>query len=207
MRKVFGARSILSLFIAGAVGVWAACGGSEVQDVVETDAGSDTGAPEPKDSGGTPPEPKKPDAAADSGVDAGGGGKEYDAGKPISLDGGPLCVEGGEVEEEPNDTTAEANELRPTRCGIVEVTDGGADGGESDFLTFQLGDASTEFFLQYAGDVSVVVETDGQAPVDITATPPPTLPFVKGQPYFVEVRSATGKSQPWRVTLFEEEKK
>jgi len=121
-------------------------------------------------------------------------------------EGGIACFEGGELEEEPNDTPETANVLRPTRCGIVEVPDAGelADGGESDWLTFELSDASSRFFVYYEGNVRVFVETDGQAPVDITLNDAGDLSFVKGQPYFVEVRSKDGQSQPWKVRLFEE---
>lgn len=223
MRKVLGARSVLSLFIAGAVGVWTACGGTEV-GLTEEDAGVDTEVPD------TGPPKDEPDAAApDSGSDAGKTADPYDAGPPMKYDGAPLCVVGGEVEEEPNDTREEADTLRPTRCGIAHVFGGASDAGddagdaddagddedagdagpekvgpESDFLTFELGEDAKKFYVQYAGDVSVIIETEGQPPIDIAKNPSATLRFAKGQPYYIEVRSATGKSEPWRVTLFEE---
>lgn len=203
MRKILGARLIFSLTAIAAIGVWAACGGSDPQDVVQTDAGSDAGgdkdtSPPDNDSGGN-----KDTGAPDTGPPQ----KEYDAGPPIVLDGGDFeggipCVVGGELELEPNDDKLTANDLKPTRCGVVLVSDGGVDGGESDWLTFQLGDASTNFYVQYAGNVKVLVETDGQAPVDITTGG--KLNFAKGQPYHVQVRSADGKTQTWRVTLFQE---
>jgi hypothetical protein len=192
-RLVFGATALAAL------GIWTACGGSDAV-VADTDAGGfaevDSAVPpvatvEPKDS--APPTPPAP---------------VYDAGEPNLIDGGDAfeggipCVVGGEGEIEPNNDTASANELHPTRCGAVLVSDGGADGGESDYLTFTLGDASTNFYLQYAGNVKLKVETDGQAPVDMAA-PDASLVLQHGQPYFVEVRSATGKSQTWRVTLFQ----
>ncbi len=199
--RIFRARFLFGMTAIAAISVWVACGSSDDQAVVDGDAGGpevslpDTSPVDsaPKDSGILP----KQEA-----------GPIYDAGMPNLIDGGDEfeggipCVVGGDPELEPNDDTLTANELKPTRCGAVLVTDGGTDGGESDFLTFTLADASTSFFLQYAGNVSVKVETDGQAPVDITG-PDASLVLKKAQPYFVQVRSANGKSQVWRVTLFQ----
>lgn len=198
--RMVRARLLLGMTALAAMGVWVACGGSDDQ-AVDGDAGlPEASVPEtspvdatPKDTGVQP----TPEA-----------GPIYDAGTPNLIDGGAEfeggipCVVGGDPELEPNDDTLTANELKPTRCGAVLVTDGGPDGGESDFMTFTLADASTSFFLQYAGNVSVKVETDGQAPVDVTG-PDASLVLRKAQPYFVEVRSANGKSQVWRVTLFQ----
>ena len=203
MRKILGPRLVLGMATLAAVGVWVACGGSDNQDVqIGTDGGGDTGI----DS--SPAVDAAPDTNQDTGVTTMEAGPIYDAGVPNVIDGGAEfeggipCVVGGEAEVEPNDDRSTANELRPTRCGAVLVSDGGLDGGESDFLRFTLGDASTSFFLQYAGQVHVNVETDGSAPVDITQ-PDASLTLKHNQPYFVEVRSATGKSQVWRVTLFQ----
>lgn len=203
MRKILGARLALGLTTLAAIGVWAACGGSDNQDVLIGDAGGDTSTID-----SSPGVDAAMDANKDTGTTTQEAGPVYDAGVPNIIDGGAEfeggipCVVGGDPEVEPNDDRSTANELKPTRCGAVLVSDGGLDGGESDFLTFTLGDASTSFFLQYAGQVHVNVETDGSAPVDITA-PDASLTLKKHQPYFVEVRSATGKSQVWRVTLFQ----
>jgi hypothetical protein len=201
MGKLNVARLLFTFSAVTAAGVWAACGGSDSQDVVSTDAGSDTGGE--VDSGGSSDSGGQRDTGP---ADTGAGAKIYDAGPPNVLDSGDVeggipCVVGGELEEEPNDDRDTANEMKPTRCGVIKIN--AQDAGESDFLTFALGDASTSFFVQYAGNVSVLVETDGSAPVDITQGSP-TLPFRKGQPYVVEVKSKDGKQQVWRVTLFEE---
>ena len=203
MRKAHIARLIFTMSAVAAAGVWA-CGGSDGQDVVQTDAGSDTGGGNNQDSGsnGNDSGGNQDSGPKDSGADV----KIYDAGQPNVLDSGDVeggipCVVGGALEEEPNDTTQLANELNPTRCGVIKID--ALDAGEKDFLTFTLGDASTNFFLQYAGNVKVLVETDGSAPIDITQGSP-VLPFKKGQPYSVEVTSKDGKQQVWRVTKFEE---
>lgn len=200
MRKVPVVRLIFTLTAVAAVGVWAACGGSESQDVIAHDAGSDTGRveepkeeEEPDDDERVDRDPE--DAAADAPV--------YDAGEPDLRDGGDIeggipCVVGGELEEEPNDDRATANVLNPTRCGVVRVVN---DAGESDFLTFELSDASTSYYLQYAGNVHVFLETDGSAPADISQGG--SIPLRRGQPYYVEVKSKDGKQQVWRVSLFQ----
>lgn len=205
MRKSIVPRLFFGVSAMTAIGVWVACGGSETQDVVATDAGADR---EERDTAPPPPPPPPPQ---DSGtkVDS---GPVRDAGKEVILypDGGPEagipCFEGGELEEEPNDLPVLANQLRPTRCGIVEVPDAGllADGGESDWLTFQLSDASTGFFVYYEGNVRVFVETDGQAPVDISEKDA-SLSFHRGQPYYVQVKSKNGRTQAWKVRLFEDQ--
>jgi hypothetical protein len=211
MRKALVARLFFATTILSAAGVWIACGGSDSQDVTTTpDAGKDTGAPD-KDTGPVDDDSGGPE---DSGPkDTGADVKVYDAGPPIYLDGGDidggvLCVVGGELEQEDNNTAATANPInygavpgKASRCGVIKID--AQDAGESDFLKFELADAATKFYLQYAGDVHVIVETDGSAPVDITQDSS-ELAFRKGQPYLVEVKSKDGKQQVWRVTLFQE---
>ncbi|HVH45379.1 MAG TPA: hypothetical protein VM925_23660 [Labilithrix sp.] len=201
MRKALASRLLFVFSAVAAAGVWIACSGSNDQPITK-DAGSDTSRPdvtvEPERDSGD----EKDSGAADARPDV----KIYDAGQPNVLDSGDVdggipCVVGGELEEEPNDDGGLANELKPTRCGVTLVN--AVDAGESDFLKFELADASTEFFVQYAGNVQVLVETDGSAPVDITQGSP-KVAFKKGQPYFVEVKSKDGKPQVWRVTLFQE---
>ncbi len=201
-------RLLFSAAAIGAIGVWVACGGSDDQDVVQSDAGSDTGSSQQdtgtsnNDSGGQKdtgtPDTSPPKGYCDL--------NDCDAGAPNliesgTIDGGIACVVGGEGEEEPNDTALLANEMKPTRCGVI-IADGGPDAGEDDYFKFTLNDASTSFYVQYAGKVHVYVQADGSAPVDITQ-PGANLPFVYNQPYFVKVRTADDKQQVYRVTLFE----
>ncbi len=206
MRKPLVARLTFALTAFAAIGVWVACGGSDATDVT-ADAGVDAGKQEQEDSAPPVTDSGSKDATpTDS-------GPARDAGPPVIIfpDGGPFadsgipCYVGGQLEEEPNNDKDTANLLAPIRCGFINVPDGGTeDGGESDWLKFELGDASTGFFVRYEGSVKVVVETDGMAPVDITQ-PGASIPvFAKGQPYFVQVRSATGTTQLWKVILFED---
>src|SRR5262245_33529511 len=108
MRKSTVARLLLSATAVTGLAVWAACGGSDAQDVVSSDAGGgqdtgtadtgsyyeDTGAPQ--DSG--KPDTGKPDS-----------GSPYDAGDttvipdPDGGDAGIGCFAGSELEQEPND--------------------------------------------------------------------------------------------------------
>jgi hypothetical protein len=217
MRKTFGARLLLAvggsaLLAAGFV----ACGSSD----------STSGGETPDASEASLPDTSVPDTSTDSGVKDTGAdtGPVYDAGAPIILDGGDLyeggvpCVVGGQLELEPNDTEATATPLDPdaasprSMCGVIFVDpDAGADAGdagdgglaETDFLSFQLKQGTQTFYVQYAGDINVDVEIDGSAPITISGTTVPTLPFVRDQPYFVKVTSKDGKRQVWRVSVFE----
>jgi hypothetical protein len=225
MRKKMVARVLMAtggatLLVMGFI----ACSGSDGQDLVQGfDSGPDTSLPDtsvadtgPKDTGA--------DVAKES-------GPIYDAGPVVTLDGGDLyeggvpCVLGGELEEEPNDDTANANTLNPnpllpeagkaqsrsTRCGVMFLV--GADGGDAgndsglvpelEYLTFQLQSTTKSFFVQYGGNVVLKVEVEGHPPVTIPS-PDASIPFVKNKPYYIQVKSADGKSQKWRVTLFED---
>jgi hypothetical protein len=224
MRKKIAARLLMAtggatLLACGFV----ACSGSDSQDVVQ---GVDSGPETSFDTSVPDTGPK--DTGADVQKEA---GPIYDAGAPIVLDGGDLyeggipCVVGGELEEEPNDDVASANPLnanpplpeagkaqsRATRCGAMFLVD--ADGGDAgndsglvaelEYLTFQLQPTTKSFYVQYGGNVVLKVEVEGHAPVTIPSADA-SIPFVKNKPYYVQVKSADGKSQKWRVTLFED---
>lgn len=213
MRKTVLARLVFALSAVGGIGAWVACGGSDNQDVTQSDAGRDTGGPPEEEEPIVQPEPE------DSGVDATPTGR--DAGAPTILypDGGDFaeagieCFSGGVLEIEPNDTRATATEfpvgvdegkvLRRVLCGYIKGSDGGFDAGESDWLKFQISDASTGFYIEYHGNLKVSVETDGQAPVDIT-NPDASLIRRYGQPYLVDVRSASGETRQWKIVVYEE---
>jgi hypothetical protein len=202
MRTLSRSRFLFPLSTVLAVGVWMACGGSDGNPVLEVpDAGD---IREPTDTGPVstfPDVETPPDAGPD--VDAGPPPlAPFDGGPVVILDGGPgidggiPCFAGGELEQEPNDTPDEANKLRPIRCGVVMVP---PDGGENDYLTFTIPAAWTGFNLYYNGKISAVVTVDGAAPVDITQEDRLTL--VKGQPYYVQVRSRDGQIQLWKIIL------
>lgn len=208
MRKSSRAWLGMTWVVGCGLGLMAACSGSDDQPVLTPadaapEAAIDTGAPDT-----SKPETGPVDASRDT-------GPQYDAGPPIVLDSGIPCVQGGVEEMEPNDDKGSANTLAPTVCGVVaegnagDAGDAGDDAGDaavgstSDFLTFQLQADTKSFFLQFAGDISMTVEVEGNAPVVISPQSSPTLPFVKDKPYFVEVKSLNGKQTNWRVTLFE----
>ena len=204
MRKQLRTRLGISMVAGGLLAAWiAACGGSDEQDVIATpDA-----APE------AAPDTSKPDVQTDTSVvdSAKDAGPVYDAGPPTVLEAGPEyeggvpCVLGGTLEEESNDDKDAANTIDPTRCGAILLTaDGGTDAGvaESDFLTFALKPATKNFYIQFAGDITLTITVDNQT-VIFTPTSQPPVPFVRDKPYFIQVKSVDGKKQNWRVTIFE----
>lgn len=207
------ARLLLTLTSIAGLGVWAACGGDDDVSTAAEDAGIDTSVidtyvPPLTDTGTVTTPPSGPD---------------HDGGTPNVLDGGPAfdggipCYEGGELEVEPNDTLDTASGfpegaitggvLKRILCGAAynpTYIDGGPiDAGDNDYLSFQLGDASTSFYVGYEGNVDVTVETDGEAPVDITAPNAKIDTFSKGQPYYVRVRSREGHTQKWKILVFQ----
>ena len=207
MRKQLRTRLGISIFAGGLVAacIAVACSGSDEQDVISTpDAGTEASFVDNY----------KPPVIADTSVPETTveAGPIYDAGPPTVIEAGAEygeagvpCVVGGTLEEEPNDEADAANELMPTRCGAVLLTaDGGTDAGvaESDFLTFTLKATTKSFYIQFSGDINMTITVDGQT-VNFTPTSQPKVPFVKDKPYTVQVKSADGKKQNWRVTIFE----
>lgn len=148
------------------------------------------------------------------------------------VDGGIPCTADGIIEVEPNDTMDTANVMPPlseghpsTICGYLQalpIADAGADAGdagddagdagdagdpiENDWLTFNITPGAFDYFVQYQADgVQILVQAGADGGVqDITASPPPTLPFHPSLPYFIRVRSKDGLPHVWRVTLFED---
>ena len=193
------------------------------------------------------PDTNKPDnsvpdtSTADTGPkDAASEARVYNAGDATVLEAGPeyeggiACVAGGQIEEEVNDDTANANALRAgdasclgflnnaqvgpgcSRCGVIfdsdldagkDAGDGGLGGTELEVVSFKLAPvagAKNNFFIQYAGDVTLVVTVEGSATeYVISSTSAPTLPYTTDKTYFVTVKSNTGAVTPWRVTLYE----
>lgn len=148
-------------------------------------------------------------------------------------DGSINCVAGGQIEVEDNGDPSSANDLRLaadaacygfvngvsqgngcSRCGVIfdddpdagaDAGDGGLGGTELEHVSFTLHPETTNFFLQYGGDVKLTVTVEGSAQEYVIANglPAPTLPYVAGKVYTVRVTSTTGKLTPWRVTLYE----
>lgn len=224
-----GKSTRLRFFLAAAslsslAALFIACGGSDDQDVT---APPDSGTPETSRPDTSTTDTGLPDTSkADTGADT---GPQYDAGQTTVLEagaeyeGGIACVVGGQIEQEINDEPDAANQMRPgdagcvgngcSRCGVIfdsdpdagaDAGDGGLGGTEIEYVTFQLHSATKSFYIQYAGDVTLVVTVEG-SPTEyvISTTSAPTLPYVAGKRYFIQVKSNTGKVTPWRVTLFE----
>jgi hypothetical protein len=198
MKMLVRARLFFPLTIAAALGIWVACGGSDAQDVTIGDAGGrvDTGAQVI-----VPPPPPPEDAATGD-----SGRRPFpDAGQPTTLDGGDAggipCYEGGELELEPNNTKELANVLRRIRCGATRG-ESGPGSADPDVMTFTLVDGSApNFDLDFQGEVKIVVETDGSAPVDISQ-PGASLGATKfNQPYYATITSRDGKLQKWVLIL------
>lgn len=210
MRKL-RPRLLLTLTSIAALAFWVACSDDDNDGTVVNpgiDSGNvDTDLPDvtttQPDVVTTPP----------SGPDRDGGTLvNLDAGP--SVDGGIPCYAGGELEEEPNDLLTQANEfpdgaisanvLKRILCGITTNDGGLPDAGDFESLRFTLGDASTDFFVRYEGNVTVTIETDGSAPVDISQ-PGVVLPRQYNQPYFIRVNAKDGKTQKWKIVLFEDQ--
>jgi hypothetical protein len=210
MRKMRRARIGFSLVLASAAfGGWvAACSGDDSSS--DTPAAPDAARVEASVPPNSLPDTSVADVVLDVVQDT---GTIYDAGPANVLEagdeyeGGVPCVVGGQLEEEPNDDPDAANTLAPTRCGAILLTADGGTGSptiaESDFLTFTLPTTTNTFFIQFSGDVSLKVDVEGNPSVTITPTTSAAVPFVKGKPYFIEVRSLNGKKAFWRVTVFQ----
>lgn len=232
LRFFLAAASLTSLAAIFAV----ACGDDDSNaDLTTPDSGiPETSAPDTSkpdtggnDSGGS-------DAKADTGPQYDAGPSVIlEAG--LGYDGGIKCVAGGQIEQEVNDTPDAANQLRTTPdagclgfkggvqqgpgcsvCGVIfdsdpdagpDAGDGGLGGTELEVVTFQIHQGTSKFYIQYDGNVQLVVTVEGDANKYVIGggAPPVTLPYTTGKNYYVEVHSLTGAETPWRVTLFEDE--
>lgn len=166
--------------LAVAAGIFAlgsaSCSGAASQDVFDTFTSTSGGST----SGG----------ASSGGASSGG-----------ASSGGPNGSSGSSSacpsEVEPNNDRASANVLMPTRCGTI------APNGESDFLTFQLQDASSSMQIRFDGQVTLTVTVNNETFV-LGNGASPKIPFSKGKRYVIEIKQADGaKSPAWRVDLIE----
>jgi len=216
MRHATGHRIFFALAVGASLTAgFVACSGSDDQDVIAADSGTDASLPDT-----AAPDNFVPDTGTDTGPKD--SGPQFDAGPPVTLDGGDLyeggvpCVAGGLIEEEPNDEPDAANPLDPadaacvapgcSRCGIIFTSDpdaGGDGGAEVEYVSFDLHPTAKSFYIQFGGDVTLTVTVGAQGPFVINKTSSPALPFVKDATYYVKVTSNTGKRMPWRVTVFE----
>jgi hypothetical protein len=227
MRKSTRLRFFLAtVSLSAFAGIFAAACGDD------DSGGGGTGAPDSSIPETSKPDTAASDTGLpDTGPkDAAPDGPIYNAGDATVLEAGPeyeggiACVVGGQIEEEVNDDPDAANELRVSpeagcvgtgcsRCGVIfdndldagkDAGDGGLGGTELEYVSFVLHPATKNFYIQYAGDVTLVVTVEGSATeYVISSTSAPTLPYTAGKRYFVAVKSNTGVLTPWRVTLFE----
>lgn len=209
MRKL-RPRLLFALTSFAALAFWVACSDDDTDANIvnpNVDSGVDTDLPDvvttQPDVVTTPPSGPDRDGGTLTVLDAGPG-----------VDGGIPCYAGGELEVEPNDLLAQANELpegaisasvlKRVLCGFTNNDGGAVDAGDYESLRFTLGDASTDFFVRFEGNVTVTIETDGAAPVDISQ-PGVVLPRQYNQPYFIRVNAKDGKTQKWKIVLFEDQ--
>jgi hypothetical protein len=218
MRK-YGRAAFMGVMLSGLF-VWAACGDDDDAIVAAPPEANDAAvdhrlldatvvidddAPDPDAA-----KPPKVHGPYDAGPE---NAQLFDGG---DVDGGIPCVAGGELEIEGNDTHETANAMNPpqSRCGVARVfadADAGDAGDaapavtpEPDVMTFTISPSATDIYVQYHGDgVQVLVQAGDGGVQDITL-PNVTLPFKRDTPYYVEVRSKTGKDELWRVSVFED---
>ncbi len=175
----------------------------QTEETPDADAPTDPAVtpttPMPANTGGT----VTPDAGpATPSADSGAGGDSgtvvvNDGGTTPPADSGPAAAcSGGTSEIEPNDEATSANTLSGTACGKISV------GTESDFFKYQLKDATTSVSLNYKGNITIKFTVNGQS-VTWGNGNFPTLPFVKGMPYILEVKSADSKPGDYTITLSE----
>ena len=98
----------------------------------------------------------------------------------------------GPREAEPND--AKANDLAGSACGTIDPAT------DVDTFAFTLPASAKGLAFGYEGNVSITVRADGKV-VTISPGSRPALPLVRERPYLLEVRSADGKPQAYKVTV------
>jgi hypothetical protein len=199
---------LVALVSVSFTAVVAACSSSSTEDVLPADAGSDTSSSSDFDAGSSPDVSTTFEASTFE-TSVADTGPQHDAGAPVVLDGGAEfeggvpCVQGGILEIEPNDSAGTATPFTTSICGaVLPGGDAGDAATESDFATFTLQSATSSFYVEFAGDVSLVITVDNQT-VTLTPTSFPSIPFVKGKPYIVEVKANQPQRTFWRVSLFE----
>lgn len=206
---------VVALLSVGLGAVVAACSSSSSEEVLAADAGSDTSSSGLDSGSTTDTGGSNFDSATNTETSVFDAGPQYDAGAPVTLDGGGPdggglpCVQGGIAEVEPNNAAGTATPFTTSVCGFIEPNSAPADaaadasvGAEVDFLTFTLQAATTSFFVQFSGDVTLNITVDGQTVV-LTPTSFPPIPFVKNKPYVIEVKANQASTTVYRVSLFE----
>ncbi len=164
------------------------CSGATAQESLESQptSGASSGATSGGTSGAT--------SGGTSGATSGGTSGNTSGGVDASVDGAATCP----PEVEPNDSPDTANVLAPTRCGAIQPN------SESDFLTFQLKEATTSMQIKFDGKVELKVNVGNQS-VTLGNGNAPKVPFQKNAKYVIEIKATErATSVPWRVDLIEQ---
>ncbi len=212
-----GPRSLQIVAMIGiaAAAVVAACGDDDDGNATvppATDGGNDSTTGFDGGGGGDSSTTQDSSTFTDAPVADSEPGFLFDAGPPITLDGGPdsagiPCTQGGIAETESNNTPQTANTLPnaalgtpATICGILTPGDGGQD---IEYVAFKLSAATQSFDVQWSGAIvqPPTVTVDG-GPVTIGAAGS----FQKTDPYVfkIEPQNTSGTAPlPWRLSIKE----
>lgn len=109
------------------------------------------------------------------------------------MDGGADCPQ----ELEPNDSKERSTLLAPTRCGIIQPV------GDVDLLTFTLKPGTQKLEIKFQGQVKLTITVQGAGTVVLPGSS--SVPFVRGKPYYVEIKPVDPNQPkvPWRVDVVE----
>jgi hypothetical protein len=107
-------------------------------------------------------------------------------------DAGATCT----PETESNNDPTTANQLAGSVCGTLNPT------SELDYLTFTLPANTKTMDLTFQGNVKLLVSVEGLAPVELSPSSNPPVPFAPGKKYLIKISAASGGGKiDWRVNL------
>jgi hypothetical protein len=176
-RRLAGA--VAQVLWASSLGLGAACGGAEKQDVLDAPSAASTTSSASSSSGGST------SSSGSTSTSSGNGGGAVDAGSS----GVPGCPS----ESEPNDKADAANDLVGSLCGSISSKD------DTDFLTFVLPSSAKTVKLTFEGRVTLQVTVPGGNGVTLQPGSNQGIPFVRGGTYLVRVRADAPAT--WRVNV------
>lgn len=174
------ARPVAQVLVVSVLGLAAACGGADPQDVLQAPSAASTSGSTSSSSG----------ASSSSGTSASssGGTSSGNVADGGSTSGQPGCPS----EDEPNDNEDDANDVVGSICGQASKDD-------VDFLTFDLPQSAKTVKLTFEGQVTLKVTVNGGNGVTLRPGNSQGIPFVRGGTYVVEVLAEA--RQTWRVNV------